>query len=208
MRLRDTVQSKWLKVSDLPGAERGWLDLTISKVGMSRFADGRESVDLYFHEHPKPLGANTTNRKRLMAIFGEDVLLEDLIGRRIRVYAELTQNSQGEAVWGMRLGPIPNTVQAASSLAREKIEAAQLRQAAPSRVERPAPAGLVPDGRGGFVQPPRARPAQDAPNGSARPSGPAPRVDDLTGFAPAEPAGFVDDQDPGFDQDPQAGGQW
>lgn len=199
MRLRDTVQSKWLKVGDLPGRENGFLDLTIAKVGMSRFSDGRESVDLYFHEHPKPLGANTTNRKRLMALFGEDIEFEDLIGRRIRVYAEMTQDAKGEPCWGMRIGPVPNTVAESSFEARQRIEAAQLRQGAAQRMAAAAP--LPPSG-------PRRTP-QDAPAEIPRPMSHRPAPVAAAPIVPEEPAGFVDDQDPGA-EDPfgMAGGGW
>lgn len=171
MRLRDTVESKWFKVEDLPGRERGSLVVTIAKVGTSKFSDGRESVDLHFHEHPKPLGCNTTNRKRLLMIFGEDVQLHELVGNRIELYAELTQDMKGQPVWGVRIRPVPDTVQAASAGARERIAAA--RQAVENR---PAQGH---------------RPRQEAP---ARPVQGA-----------QEPAGFVDSQDPGFDESYEGG---
>lgn len=194
MRLRDTVQSKWLKVEDLPGKQNGFLDLTIAKVGMSKFSDGRESVDLYFHEHPKPLGANATNRKRLMMLFGEDIELEDLRGRRIRVYAEMTQDAKGVACWGVRIGPVSETVSAASAEARERIAAAQARTAAAAPAR---PRTMPQDARGDHPRPMSHREtlAPAALNG------------------PSEPAGFVDPQDPGAgydDGDPFAeqGGRW
>lgn len=198
MRLRDTVQSKWMKVQDLPGRENGFLDLTIARIGMSRFNDGRESLDLHFHEHPKPLGCNVTNRKRLMALFGEDIDAQDLVGRRIRVYAELTQDAKGEACWGMRIGPIPNTVAQASTAARERIEAAQLRHGVAQRWE-------GQDQRA--AQPPRM--AQDAPTEFRRPMSHGPAAGAPGSAGPVEPPGFVDDQDPGAD-DPfgMTGGRW
>ena len=212
MRLRDTVQSKWLKVVDLPGRENGFLDLTISKVGMSRFSDGRESVDLYFHEVSKPLGANTTNRKRLMAIFGEDIEFEDLIGKRVRVYAEMTQDAKGEPCWGMRLGMAPpletlerNTAPAAPSRPRPLAPSSPAYDPHEEARARAARIAAAPP-----LQPTRLRTMpQDEPDGFARPMShrPAP-----VAAAPAlreEPPGFVDDQVPGAD-DPfgMAGGRW
>lgn len=195
MRLRDTVQSKWFKVEDLPGREQGHLDVTIGRIGASRFADGRESVDLYFHEHPKPLSANATNRKRLMMLFGEDVEVEDLIGRRVRLYAEMTQDAKGVPCWGVRIGPVPDTIHAASAAARERIQQAQVRQAAPARPVPVGPSRMAQDGR----------PEHPRPMSHRETIAPA-----ALNSAPEEPPGFVDDQDPGFDAgDPFAvGGRW
>lgn len=193
MRLRDTVQSKWFKVSDLPGREQGHLDVTIGRTGASRFDDGRESVDLYFHEHPKPLSANATNRKRLMMLFGEDVEVEQLIGCRIRLYAEMTQDAKGVPCWGVRIGPVPDTIQVASAAARERIQSAQVRQAAPAR---PVPIG-------------HARLPQDAPAEFPRPMSHRETIAPAALNGPVEPQGFVDEQDPGFAEDPfVTGGRW
>lgn len=193
MRLRDTVQSKWFKVEDLPGHEQGALGVTIKRFGMSTFPDGREQIDLYFHETPKPLSCNTTNRKRLIAMFGDDVELDDLIGRRIELYAELTQDTKGVPCWGVRIRPPMATVQAASADARAKIEAARLR----------AGASAPPPG-------PRRMP-QDAPADHPRPMSHRPIAVAPAPTGPVEPAGFVDEQDPGFDpfaDDQSAGGRW
>lgn len=196
MRLRDTVQSKWFKVEDLPGREQGALAVTIAKIGMTRFPDGRESMDLYFHEHPKPLGTNSTNRKRLLAMFGDDVELEDLVGRRIELYAELTQDKKGVPCWGVRIRPPMATVQAASAAAREKIEAARMRAGASGVPAAPT------------VGPRRI--AQEGPSDHPRPMSHRPTVVAPAPVQPVEPAGFVDEQDPGFDPfaDDQAGGRW
>jgi hypothetical protein len=185
MRLRETVTSKWLKVDDLPGREQGHLDLTIRAATMDKFEDGRPTLDLAFHEHPKPLGCNVTNRKRLLLMFGENVELHELAGKRIRLHAELTQNLDGSPCWGIRIVPIPDTIALASAEARAKIEASRLRAAggAPTMAQEAPPA---------FQRPMSHRPA-------SAPPGPA---------WPAEPAGFVDDQDPGPSDPFEAGGRW
>lgn len=181
MRLRDTVQSKWFKVDDLPGRENGALAVTIKRVGMTRFNDGRESLDLHFHEHPKPLGCNSTNRKRLLAMFGEDCELEDLPGRRIELYAELTQDTHGTPCWGVRIRPPMATVQAASAEARERIERARAAAAAAA----PRPSRMAQEASADFERPMSHRPL---------PARPAPAQ-------PVEPAGFVDPEDPGFSEE-------
>lgn len=139
MRLSDTTQSNWFKVEDLPGRERGTLQVTIAKVGMSKFKDGKDSVDLWFHEHPKPFGCNVTNRKRLQMIFG-DVELPELVGHRIELYAELTQDMNGRPTWGVRIRAIPDSVQSSSAGARERIAAARQAVEQPrQRAPQPAP---------------------------------------------------------------------
>jgi len=187
MRLRDTVQSKWFKVEDLPGREQGSAVMTIRKVGMSTFNDGRESVDLYFHEHPKPLGCNVTNRKRLGVMFGEDTELEDLVGRRVELYADLTQDQKGVPCWGIRIRPPIATVQAASAEARERIEAARLRESAGRAMGAPQRPQAAP------IDHPRPMSHRPEPIAAAAPW-------------PGEPAGFVDEYDPGPGDDPFAAG--
>lgn len=187
MRLRDTVQSKWFKVDDLPGRQNGELIVTIKGFGMSKFSDGRESLDLVFHEHPKPLGCNTTNKKRLMLIFGEDVELDDLVGQRIRLYAEATQDLRGVPCWGVRIGACENTIQAATMKARERIDAALARDdAPPSAPRRAAPAPTM----------------ANAPRATNRPaSAPVGRIYQDSG----PPPGFYDPEDPGPAFDSGAG---
>ena len=210
MKLRDTMASRWFKVEDLPNSPHGFLDVTIAGNAQGKYQDGKDSLEVSFYEHPKPLGLNVTNRKRLMLMFGNDVGLDELTGRRIRLYAELTQDQSGSPIWGVRIQPVPETIQYASQEARERIEAAALRQTARTAIAaHPAPQReLVATVRLGAPLARAAHAPQTAPIEHARPMSHRPLPAPPAAPGPVEPAGFVDDQDPGFDQDSQAGGRW
>jgi len=104
MRLGETIQSTWLKSMDIPNGENGGvLDLTIKGASMSTFDDGKQSLDLSFHEHPKVLGCNVTNRKSLLGMFGADIDIMQLTNQRIRLFCVMTQTKAGDPCWGVRL---------------------------------------------------------------------------------------------------------
>lgn len=124
MRIADTIENnRWLKVEDLgTSPPTDYLDLTIKKAEMGTFGDGKVSLDLTFHEHEKCFGCQPTNRKRLMMLFGENVQVESLPGQRLRLVCEMTTKRNGDPCWGVRIVPIPNTMQAESAVARERID--------------------------------------------------------------------------------------
>jgi len=175
MRIGDTIQSKYLKVTDLPGREQGHADLTIKDLTVGKFNDGRESLDCHFHETEKILGLNVTNKRRIMEMFGEDVEVEDLQGKRIRVYAERTQDSGGRECWGVRICAPPDTIQSTSAAARNQISAAMQAQGVqPKRVPNNSPEttlrpealnGAPPEVGANYGDPVRdAAPAEQFPN--------------------------------------------
>ena len=125
MSLKDTVVSNYIKIDDLPGAENcPGVDVSIVTARMTRFQDGKPSLELTFNEIPKILSVNVTCRKRLMLMFGEACQLDNLAGRRIRLLPELTQDLQGNPMWSVWLGPIPGTQQDRASAARQQIDEA------------------------------------------------------------------------------------
>ena len=109
MTLKDTVESNFLKIEDLSAR-------------MTRFNDGKPSLELAFNEHPKKLSVNVTCRKRLMLMFGEGFEVEQLVGQRIRLMPELTQDLQGNPMWAVWLTAIPGTQQDAGTEARQRID--------------------------------------------------------------------------------------
>jgi len=140
VRIADTLSGQWLKVEDLgsnPAAD--FLDLTIEQAQMGTFADGKVSLDLTFHEHEKKFGCQPTNRKRLIMLFGEEVQVESLPGQRIRLHAEMTTTISGSPCWGVRIVAVPNTLQADSAAAKERIAAAMVDQGVRPRTAQPAP---------------------------------------------------------------------
>lgn len=201
VRIADTIRSKWLKADDIPGGPKvGSWDLTIRRVSLSRFSDGRDSLDLEFHETPKVLGCNVTNRKALQLIFGEDVETDDLVGQRIRLVAVATQDSNGRPCWGVRIQTPPGDFRSASTAARERIGQAMQRTGARPRQAPPAgPRGATSVVRPRLLNDPPAAADQgpyEPPDERFAPPGPEDYPDDSS---PLEPTGFVDDQDPGFD---------
>lgn len=108
--------------------------VTIKAAGFGTYKDGRRSYELSFYESEKPLGCNVTNRKNMLAIFGDiEWDTASLAGKRVALFKVWTNDPGGDPILGVRIRSAPDTVQAASQQAREKIELARLRQEAATR---------------------------------------------------------------------------
>ena len=104
MKLSDTIKSKYFKTSDIPNAEQGGhVVVTIGGFEEGTYEDGRPSLEMQLQGMEKSLGLNVTNRKRLMMIFGKDVELHEMVGRQVDLYAEITQDRQGNPCYGVRI---------------------------------------------------------------------------------------------------------
>jgi hypothetical protein len=114
MKLSETTPSPWLKESDLPGSGSdpdACAEVTIATAEYkpNGFGEGKPSLDLTFKPGAdipdgKTLGLNVTNRRTLAMIFG-DIDVEELVGKRIRLVREMTNNAQGQPCWGVRIRP-------------------------------------------------------------------------------------------------------
>jgi len=192
-------ESTYFKVEDLA---HEWESMVIRATGMSKYEDGQPSYDLYFYEHPKPLGLNITNRRMLESIVGDvDFSTAALHGLRLELFKEWTQDRAGKPCQGVRIRPVANSVQADSSQARERINAAQqMRQDGPPRVPSSQPPYRQPYAGEPRREQPPARYPDPAPQ-AMRHAEPQFRQDGRT------PPDEYDSQDPGpassdYEQEP------
>ena len=179
MRMSEMTKSEsaWLKVEDV-------LELTAQVVcraaGYGKYGNGDPSFDLYFYEFQKPLGLNLTNRRMLQSIIGENAEFasETVHGLRLELWKEHTQNKDGNPCLGLRIRPIPGSVQHDSSEARARIEQAQRDQnvgaafpsigaAIPQSSHPPVPSSQPPSGPAAPSATPPGQYAQGDPGPAA-----------------------------------------
>ena len=104
MDLNQFSESNYMSKDDVP--EEPGTVLQIDKFSIEEMRDGEKKPALHWVEDThKPLLLNTTNRNRLLAIFGTSET-GDLVGRKVRVYNDPLVEFGGKIVGGCRIGKV------------------------------------------------------------------------------------------------------